>query len=174
MGTKVLPSVAYLRQRLRYEPDTGKLYWREFEWMPRSWLARYANTEAFISRDTNGYPTGCIDEKRYSAHRVIWALYYGKWPDGEIDHIDHDRENNRIENLRIVSHQENKRNLSRRKDNISGATGVHWSKAARKWVAYIRVDKIRKHLGYFDNFEDAVFIRKKSEAENGFHERHGR
>lgn len=173
MAETDLPSIAYLRQRLRYEPETGKLYWREHEDMPQRWNTRYAGREAFTAVRNTGYKHGRVLGVAYQAHRVIWALVHGVWPDGQIDHIDHDPVNNRIENLRIVQHRENQRNASLRGNNTSGTMGVSWYKAGSKWTAYITVDCVKQHLGYFNTFEDAVTARKQAERIFGFHENHG-
>lgn len=173
MADTDLPSIDYLRQRLRYEPETGKLYWRDDAAMHNRWRWRYANTEAFTSSNGNGYRMGRINYRGFLAHRVAWAIVRGAWPGGQIDHIDHDRANNRIENLRVVAHQENHRNTTRRKNNTSGVVGVSWYKAGAKWTAYIMVDRTKQHLGYFDNIDDAIAARKAAEAEYGFHANHG-
>lgn len=173
MADRDLPSIEYLRQRLRYEPETGKLYWRDAPGLTRKWRNRFAGREAFTSNNGNGYRMGRLDYRAHLAHRVIWAMHHGAWPDGQIDHIDHDRMNNRIPNLRVVQHQENHRNTSHRKNNTSGVMGVSWYKAGDKWTAYIMVGGAKQHLGYFDNFDDAVAARKAAEARYGFHRNHG-
>lgn len=173
MADTDLPSIDYLRQRLRYEPETGKLYWRDDPAMDRRWRGRYANTEAFTANNGNGYRMGRVDCRGLLAHRVAWAIVNGAWPEGQIDHLDHDRTNNRMENLRVVAHQENHRNTTRRKNNTSGAMGVSWYKAGAKWTAYIMVDGCKEHLGYFDEFDDAIAARKAAEARYGFHANHG-
>ena len=93
MADRDLPSIDYLRQRLRYEPETGKLYWRDAPTLPKVWRIRYANGEAFTSDNSSGYRMGRIDCRGFLAHRVIWAIVNGAWPEGQIDHIDHDRAN---------------------------------------------------------------------------------
>jgi hypothetical protein len=173
MRTTPLPPIDYLRQRLRYEPDTGKLYWRECDDMPKSWRTKYSGREAFTCVKNNGYRMGRIDYRAYQAHRVAWALHHGEDPVGEIDHVDHDRANNRAENLRVVSHQDNHRNTTLRKNNTSGAMGVSWFAASKKWSAYLMVDGRKKHLGYFHERADAIAARKAAEAEYGFHTNHG-
>jgi hypothetical protein len=173
MRINPLPPVDYLRQRLRYEPDTGKIYWRDYASMPKSWRARYAGREALTYVKPSGHQMGRIDRKAYQAHRIAWALHHGEDPAGEIDHINHDPLDNRIENLRVVSHQENHRNTSLRKNNTSGAMGVSWFAASRKWSAYLMVDGRKKHLGYFHDHGDAVAARRAAEARYGFHTNHG-
>lgn len=173
MRINSLPPVDYLRQRLRYDPDTGKLYWRECASMPKSWNTKYAGREALAFVGNNGRYMGRIDYKAYQAHRIAWALHYGEDPDGQIDHINHDPLDNRIANLRVVSHQENHRNTGLRRNNASGVMGVSWHKAGAKWTAYVMVDGRKQHLGYFHEFDDAVAARKAAEAQYGFHANHG-
>jgi hypothetical protein len=173
------PTPEQLRKLLRYEPETGKLFWlpRPESMFPapnncRSWNTRYANTEAFTAND-KGYRVGGVFTRRYSAHRVAYALYHGYWPPEEVDHIDGDRANNRISNLRSVSKAMNLRNQKRYKSNTSGHIGVSFVKATGKWRAQIRVDTRGKHIGTFTNIEDAIAARKAAEEGHGFTERHG-
>ncbi len=93
---------------------------------------------------------------------------------GHIDHINGDRGDNRISNLRVVTSTENNRNKAINKNNTSGVTGVTWSKSRRKWIAQIHIGKIGKALGGFDRVEDAIAARKNAETRYGFHENHGR
>jgi len=173
MTTQNLPSVEYLRKRLRYEPETGKLYWLDCEDMPNWWRTRWVGREAFTSDNGKGYRQGRIAGRLYRAHRVIWALVYGTWPEDQIDHKNGDKADNRIENLRVVSHAENSRNVGKRVDNTSGAGGVYWNKHGEKWHARVEVNGKLHHLGYFTSFDDAVAARKAAAREHGFTERHG-
>lgn len=185
MTDKNLPSPELLRKLLRYEPDTGKLYWRKrtsdmfvdgersAESSCKAWNNRFANTEAFTSFRVE-YPRGTIFNRTYSAHRVIWAICNGVWPLDQIDHINGIKDDNRIENLRSVSRSENQKNRKLTKTNKSGAMGVCWHKAGGKWRAEIKVNNITKHIGYFDNKSDAISARKDAEIKYGFHENHGR
>lgn len=162
-----------LRLRLRYCRETGLLFWKESEICQKGWNTRWAGKEAFTAYSRDGYKRGTVFRKGLQAHRVVWAIYYGEWPEGNIDHIDHDKTNNRIENLRIVTNVENQRNMSKQKRNKSGVTGVHWKERDNRWQASIGVNGKTKALGYFKNFEDAVSRRKIAEIEYGFHENHG-
>jgi hypothetical protein len=123
------------------------------------------------SLDGNGYLRIKIDNVKYRVHRVIWLMTYGNWPDGQIDHVNGVRNDNRIENLRVVSVQDNQRNSHRRVDNTSGATGVF--KEVGGWRARIKVNGKRINLGFFDSFDAAVAARKQSESQFGFHPNHG-
>ncbi len=114
-----------------------------------------------------------INKSWYLVHRLAWLYEYGEFPDGEIDHINHDRFDNRISNLRIVSREDNCRNMSKSKANTSGTTGVNWHKHQKRWVARIHVDKKRIELGAFIEFSDAVNARKNAEVLYGYHENHG-
>lgn len=179
MADKVLPSPEVLRQLLRYDPDTGKLFWRErplgaFVSLRgfKTWNARYAGKEAFTACDGYGYLCGAVNYIVIKAHRVIWAMQMGEWPN-HVDHINGIRSDNRFSNLRSVTRQENQRNHKRHKTNSSGHMGVCWHQKAGKWCAYIDAGK-RLHLGLFDDLAEAIAERKAAEIRHGFHANHGR
>ena len=170
---KPLPSIEYLRKRLRYEPDTGKLFWLDYDGMPNSWRTRYVGKEAFTTVSSTGYRTGRIDNSPYKAHRVAWAIYHGEEPTDQLDHINGMKADNRIVNLRIVTCQENQRNANMSKNNTSGITGVYWHKNKQKWQALVVVDGRSKYLGRFDTLEEAAIARAEASRLYGFTERHG-
>lgn len=187
MSAKSLPSPELLRQLLRYEPDTGKLYWRKrgvelfnctkgrsANHACAQWNSRMAHKEAFTSSDGKGYRCGLIFGKIYSAHRVIWAITRDEWPAAQIDHINGARDDNRVTNLRSVTNKENCKNRKVRSDNSSGNTGVYSSARKNTWVATICVNGKQKYLGRFFNKSDAIAARKEAEAKYGFHPNHGR
>jgi hypothetical protein len=93
-----------------------------------------------------------IDGVIYKAHRVIWLLMTGKWPDHQIDHEDRDASNNRWKNLREATPLQNANNRSLHRNNTSGTTGVYWDKRCQRWKVSLR----RKHYGYFATKEEAV------------------
>lgn len=99
-----------------------------------------------------------IDNKMYREHVIIWLVVNGEWPN-VIDHIDHDIHNNKIENLRSVTHKQNIRHGSGRQ------SGLFYSKLYKKWVAGIYVDCVRKHLGCFVTYEEALEARLKAQEE---------
>ena len=169
-----------LRQLLRYDPETGKLFWRprplemfKAERDQRRWNSRYAGQEAFASRRAGGYRQGDIFDRTYLTHRIIWAMTHDEWPE-QIDHINGNPADNRLSNLRAVSQSENMRNQRRRTDNASGVTGIHWHKQHSKWHAYIATDNGRVHLGTFETREAAISARQAAERSHGYHQNHGR
>lgn len=111
---------------------------------------------------------------RYYAYRLIFAYHYGRWPLDELDHIDGDPGNDRIENLREVSHAENMKNRKMTGATKTGVLGVQLYKPTGKWRAKIRVGGRCFYLGYFDDFSEAVAARQAAEVYHGFHENHGR
>lgn len=167
--------VSDLHDLLTCNSMDGKLVWK-----PRSvdgfssrrsaasWNSRYAGKEAGYVR--NGYLIISIFDRDYQAHRVMWAMCHGQWPSGDLDHINHNRCDNRLVNLRPVSRGENNRNHSISKRNTSGCVGVY--QRGDKWKASIGTGK--RHLGTFDTFEGAVEARKRAEREFGFHPNHGK
>jgi hypothetical protein len=98
----------------------------------------------------------------------------GCWPENDIDHINGDRSDNRIENMRAVTRQENLKNTKRRCDNASGVIGVYQRKDTGRWCSYVNSNGKRINLGCFNNKTDAIAVRKAAETEHGFHSNHGR
>ena len=128
----------------------------------------------FITAD--GYLNVGFNKKKYMVHRIIWILVHGvKLSDkDEIDHINHNRTDNRLVNLRLVNRQTNQKNVSKRKDNTSGITGVCWKPKQHKWHSQIGVNGKIIHLGFFVEFHEAVNARKNAEVLYVFHENHGK
>lgn len=187
MAKRPLPTPEELRQLLRYEPETGKLFWRERpvelfaaggkftkEHGAKVWNARWANQEAFTATAKEGYKVGAVFFKTMRAHRVIWAIVHGNWPKEQVDHINGMRSDNRITNLRCVSDAENKKNMKRYSNNVSGKAGVSWYSRIAKWSAEIKVHGRKIRLGQFNVLEDAIAAREAAEVKYGFHRNHGR
>lgn len=108
-----------------------------------------------IKPNSTGYGEVKIDWKMYKVHRVIWLWHKGTWPDGDIDHKDQNRMNNRIENLRPATRSENLHNKGLYCNNTSGYPGVSFHKQRNKYQAYIEVKRKRIYLGLFDTAEEA-------------------
>jgi hypothetical protein len=181
MATRELPDPELLRKLLRYEPETGKLFWlpRPLEMFPdhrsgKIWNTRYAGMETFNRIDNRGYSVATLMGAPISGHRIAWAVFYGRWATKTIDHINGDRTDNRITNLREVTHRENLLNAKKRSDNTSEVTGVHWRKSDQKWGAQIHINGRGKTLGAFATFDKAVEARLLAEKDAGFHKNHGR
>lgn len=155
------PSPEELRRLLRYEPDTGSLFWlprpREVFVSKRGWSVwntRFANKEA-LTAISEGYRVGNINYKLCMAHRVVWAIVHGQWPDEDVDHINGDRADNRISNLRAANRTQNNMNSGRRSDNTSGYRGVYFSKQQGQWHARVHFNRKAVHVGFFDTAEAA-------------------
>lgn len=120
-----------------------------------------------------GYVAGCVDSsgylqigiegKAFLAHRLVWLYHHGYWPENQVDHIDRDKLNNMIDNLREVSQSCNLRNTGNRSTNTSGVKGVHWSSGRRKWKVQISVSGSLVYLGIYQDFTEAVAHRLAAE-----------
>ncbi|KLP26934.1 HNH endonuclease [Citrobacter freundii] len=123
------------------------------------------------NRDGKGYVRVVLHQKFYLAHRIIYEMHHGPIPAGyQVDHIDGERLNNNIENLRLATNSINQRNRRKSSKNTSGVTGVCFDKNTGKWVARL----CKKHLGKFVNFEDACTARAEAlRCHEGFTSRHG-
>lgn len=171
--------IRLLRAELEYRSD-GRLFWRprsipDFPLQDgqslrgvKSFNTKFAGKEALAVVD-DGYKQGCYKGKKLYAHRAVWAIWHGRFP-AMIDHINRQRLDNRIENLREVTPAENSKNMSMRRDNVSGVKGVHFSKLQKIWTARIGVDGVWVNLGVFQNEDDAVSARKRAEREHGYFE----
>ena len=106
---------------------------------------------------SDGYIRLVINKKAYLIHRIIYFIEYGYIPK-ELDHIDNNRANNRIENLRPVNRSENMQNRKVAKNNCSGTKGVCWNKRHSKWNCYIYLKKKKIDFGFFDDLDLASLI----------------
>ena len=179
---KPLPDTEYLRKVLAYDPDAGILTWlprpREHFKTDIAWLRWNTQKPGKVAfsyiQKRGGYAVGNLDGMSYYAHRIIWAHIHGSVSDMEIDHINGDRSDNRLQNLRAVSRLQNTQNRKVRAESKSGVCGVEWHQQCRKWKAYINANKRRVYLGVYVNLEDAIAARKAAEVKYGFHANHGR
>ena len=157
-----------IKKYLRYDAETGKIFWK----LNKGSTGKAGNEAG--SMDKNGYSIIEINRKRYKAHRIAWLLTYGSWPEDKIDHINGNKKDNRLENLRDVSLIENARNKKIYKNNTSGTLGVSFDKRGQNYLARIMVNGKSKHLGYFKNKEEAIAARAAANIKYNFHENHGR
>lgn len=169
---------AYVRSLFSYRD--GALLWvprTEDSFLRPCDATRYRNQHQGRSaghEDRRGYRQLALpDGTRCLAHRIVWLWHNGPIPEGfEIDHIDGDNRNNRIENLRAVPHVENLKNRAKLRTNTSGTTNVQWISGRRKWRARGFIGG-SKHLGYFVERDEAVEAIRTYYRAHGCTERHG-
>jgi len=157
-----------LKELFNYNPSTGKL--------TRKITVNYNATAGSTvgSPHNDGYLAVQISGNKYLAHRIIWLYVTGAFPTEQLDHIDGNRVNNRISNLREATNQVNQQNSRLRKDNTTGLPGVRWYTQTNRWRADIVLNSKRHHLGYYKDFFEACCARKSAENKYGFHTNHGR
>lgn len=164
----------YLKEILHYNKLTGLFRWKVDIYSGRNKKQKHVSIGDLAGTvNSKGYLRIGINHKSYLCQRLAWLYEYGEWPSNEVDHINHVRSDNRIDNLRNVAGLDNQKNVSKRKDNNSGFTGVSWNAKSSKWVAQMQVNKKKIHLGYFSSLEDAVCARKQANIEHSFHINHG-
>ena len=143
-------SIAEISNFLNYDPITGNLTWI----VSRGTIRK--GSIAGSKRD-DGYLRVCLFKRNYFAHRVAWGLHYGEWPQNVIDHIDGDRENNKIYNLRDVTVSENGQNRRTPASNsTTGYLGVCFDKKFGKFKAAIKYNGRNKSLGHFETAQEAA------------------
>lgn len=126
-----------LLAHLFYDPETGL-------------FTRRSTNRILGNINPKGYVTVAVPRTNYLAHRLAWFYMYGEWPSKQLDHIDRNRANNRILNLRECNQVENQQNVGTLKSNTSGYTGVSWSKLRQKWRAELCHNHKRVILGFFE------------------------
>jgi HNH endonuclease/AP2 domain len=139
-----------LRELLHYNPETGSFIWK----IATSNRGAVGTVAGYMLN--TGYRSITLDGKTYLAHRLAWFYVNGEWPEGDLDHINLDKDDNSIANLRPATRSQNMSNGSLRKDNKSGITGVTWFKSSQKWRASIQKDGKSYHIGLFDTVEEAA------------------
>ncbi len=141
----------------KYDPCTGSLTWKI-----KTIRRDVGEVAGNISK--NGYRQVGFNKKRFKCHRICYFIYYKKQP-LIIDHINGDRSDNRIKNLRSCTNAQNIMNTGLRSHNTSGVTGVSLNKKLNKWVATIQLNRKEIHIGIFKDKKDAIKARKKAEVE---------
>ncbi len=145
--------------RIKYDPDTG-----DFTWVCPASRRVSAGQKAGWLNDS-GYVLISLGGVKYRAHRLAWRIVYGYWPSDQLDHINGNRADNRIANLREATDAQNRQNTAKRIDNKSGYVGVYYAPWANAWRAEIRVAGVRRKLGYFSAPELAHAAYSKAKAE---------
>lgn len=155
-----------LLKAFHYVPDTGELTYRFDS------KNGFAGEVATINHSA-GYLSVRINGKDYLAHRIIFFMLVGRFPE-QIDHINHNKKDNCWVNLREVNNQENCKNTSLQTNSKTGLIGVCLHKPTGKYRAYIMVNRKHIHLGLFDTIEAAAKERQKANLYYNFHENHGK
>lgn len=135
-----------LRELLAYDQETGA-----FTWIDNRPLNPIKGEAGRLHPE--GYRTIKVEGRNYQAHRLAWLYVHGEWPTGQIDHVNRNRGDNRLANLRPVTNSENQQNTVAR--NRHGLKGVHWNKSQEKWTAKIGLRNRRIYLGVFATKEEA-------------------
>lgn len=138
-----LPTREQLLERFTYNPKDGT-------------LISDGRESGYIM--ASGYRLCSVKKQRLYAHRIIWCMMTGEWPVSEIDHINQNKSDNRWTNLRLATRLENSRNRSATTKNTSGFKGVSFHTRVGRWRATIKFGGKNRHLGYFNNPEDASLV----------------
>lgn len=152
-----------VKELFNYDPNTGEIKWK----VNRGHKIKAGDIAGSISK--NGYRNIMIDGINFKAHRLAWLYVYGKLPEESLDHINRDKLDNRITNLRVAGKIINSRNTDLRSDNSSGITGVTFDKSRDKWIAQIIIRGKNIHLGRFSNIKQAAQARLIAENHYGWH-----
>jgi hypothetical protein len=139
-----------LRELLEYDPLTG-----EFRWLIAPQGIHVGDVAGTTKGISGGYRIISVAGTRYRAHRLAWLYVHSRFPDQEIDHIDHNPANNALSNLREATGSQNCANARRARNNTSGFKGVTWDKQLLKWRARIIVKGRGYRLGSFESAEAA-------------------
>jgi hypothetical protein len=150
-----------LKELLHYDPDTGIFTWK-IKTCKKVCVGKIAGYVA-----SNGYISFSINKKSYLAHRLAWLYVNGNFTKHTIDHINGNKKDNRIVNLREATKSENSWNRKLQVDNVSGIKGVYWHALRNKWMARIMVNNKQMYLGSFDDLKIAEKV--ILESRNKYH-----
>lgn len=158
-----LPTAQEVRENLSYDPETGIFHWIK----PN--IGRKLGSVAGHRCSISGYVEIRMCGRLHRAHRLAWVHVHGEWPKHEIDHVNRDRRDNRIANLRSATRAENARNVPSHAGSTSKYRGVSWNAARGKWVAQIYIGGRNRRLGTFAD-EDAAHRAYRAAADKAFGE----
>jgi len=161
-------SKEYLNYLFCYDGATGVLTRK----VSRSNSVKIDGEVGCMGRD--GYLRVRVDKDLYLVHRVIWVLFYGQQPKGQVDHINGDPKDNSILNLRDTTPTVNSRNTKMKSNNKSGVSGVFWRPCRSKFIVSIYANGKSNALGSYDNLLDAACARFSANNKYGCTKRHGR
>lgn len=172
MASRAVPCPTLLRLLVSVDEDRGLLFWKKRQpWMFSSskfrsaeqycetWNRRFAGRPAMVQKSVHGYFCGKLLDRDTKAHRVIFAVHFGRWPIGDIDHLDGNPQNNRLSNLRDVTHAENIANQKLRTDNKYGMRGIKFVKTGKRqkrWTAELNYNGKCIGFQYFSTPEEAA------------------
>ncbi len=157
-----------------YDPLNGGIYSKVNRGLKsRKWYNISYVGKELGSHQGYGYLLIRIGKYTYLSHRLAWLLYHGAWPYNQIDHINHNRKDNSIHNLREVTGHENHKNVTQYKNNTSGFTGVSWDSRSKKWRVLIFINGKQKQIGMFTCKQDAINLRKSANLKYDYHNNHG-
>lgn len=160
-----LPQRSRVLELLDYDSASGAFIWR----VPRKRNQVKAGSAAG-SIVANGYLVIGVDGARVYAHRLAWLIVYGDWPTAGVDHVNGNKADNAIRNLRAATQLENGQNLKRPSHNTSGVTGVSWHRQIGRWFAYVTVEGKRHSAGCHGSIEEAAAARRALKARlHAFH-----
>ena len=153
----------FLKRVLFVDFGTGCLIWKDrpvetfcagksqtSDVIAKRWNFTFAGKKAFLRRCKDGYFEGTVMDHKFKAHRVIWAMHYGEWPPELVDHINGNRSDNRMSNLRLANHAENSRNIKSYYGASSKYLGVSWEQSRGKWRASTYFGRKSRIIGRYD------------------------
>ncbi len=177
-GEADVVSSEYLKECFSYNKDTGKVFWKKrpaHHYARRSDMVRQHSTYSgnlVGGVGNHGYLTVFLRGKGRLLHRLIFCMENGYYPE-MVDHINHNRTDNRLRNLVAADPLSNSRSASKNRQNTSGLNGVYWDKQTNKWRTWIYDRGNTFNLGRFADKEDAYAVRRDAESHLGYHPNHG-